>query len=255
MNKLNYNKVLWTAGLFILAIVVIAAVKRKSGAEIVEIVANIKPMSNGFNLIHQADVESILHKGFGFTLRGVHFDELDVSRVERVLEADPFIQDAEAYVDGGNNLQLSIVQREPLIRIIDGHNENYYLDKEGVKMPLSKHFTARVVVATGNIPPYSPDFLKRKKYLLKDVYELGIKISENEFLNPLVEQIYVNKEGDILLIPKVGNQKILIGNIENIDDKLFRLEQFYKKALPFEGWDEYSLINLKFRNQIICKKR
>jgi cell division protein FtsQ len=255
MKQLNYNKVLWTAGLFILAIVVIAAVKRKSGAEIVEIVADIQPMSNGFNLIRQAEVEEILHKGFGFTLRGVHFDELDINRIERVLEADPFIKETEAYVDGGNNLQLEIVQREPVIRIIDAQNANYYLDSEGIRMPLSKHFTARVLVATGNIPPYSPDFLKRKKYLLKDIFDLGTKIAANDFLNPLVEQVYVNKEGEMILVPKVGNQKILIGNIENIEDKLYRLEQFYKKALPFEGWDKYSLINLKFKNQIICKKR
>lgn len=255
MKQLNYNKVLWTAGLFILAIVVIAAVRRKSGAEIVEIVADIQPMSNGFNLIRQAEVEEILHKGFGFTLRGVHFDELDINRIERVLEADPFIKETEAYVDGGNNLQLEIVQREPVIRIIDAQNANYYLDSEGIRMPLSKHFTARVLVATGNIPPYSPDFLKRKKYLLKDIFDLGTKIAANDFLNPLVEQVYVNKEGEMILVPKVGNQKILIGNIENIEDKLYRLEQFYKKALPFEGWDKYSLINLKFKNQIICKKR
>ena len=255
MKQLNYNKVLWTAGLFILAIIVIAAVKRKSGAEIVEIVADIQPMSNGFNLIRQAEVEEILHKGFGFTLRGVHFDELDINRIERVLEADPFIKETEAYVDGGNNLQLEIVQREPVIRIIDAQNANYYLDSEGIRMPLSKHFTARVLVATGNIPPYSPDFLKRKKYLLKDIFDLGTKIAANDFLNPLVEQVYVNKEGEMILVPKVGNQKILIGNIENIEDKLYRLEQFYKKALPFEGWDKYSLINLKFKNQIICKKR
>ncbi len=255
MKQLNYNKVLWTAGLFILAIVVIAAVKRKSGAEIVEIVADIQPMSNGFNLIRQAEVEEILHKGFGFTLRGVHFDELDINRIERVLEADPFIKETEAYVDGGNNLQLEIVQREPVIRIIDAQNANYYLDSEGIRMPLSKHFTARVLVATGNIPPYSPDVLKRKKYLLKDIFDLGTKIAANDFLNPLVEQVYVNKEGEMILVPKIGNQKILIGNIENIEDKLYRLEQFYKKALPFEGWDKYSLINLKFKNQIICKKR
>jgi cell division protein FtsQ len=255
MKQLNYKKVLWTAGLFILAIVVIAAVRRKSGAEIVEIVADIQPMSNGFNLIRQAEVEEILHKGFGFTLRGVHFDELDINRIERVLEADPFIKETEAYVDGGNNLQLEIVQREPVIRIIDAQNANYYLDSEGIRMPLSKHFTARVLVATGNIPPYSPDFLKRKKYLLKDIFDLGTKIAANDFLNPLVEQVFVNKEGEMILVPKVGNQKILIGNIENIEDKLYRLEQFYKKALPFEGWDKYSLINLKFKNQIICKKR
>lgn len=255
MKQLNYNKVLWTAGLFILAIIVIAAVKRKSGAEIVEIVADIQPMSNGFNLIRQAEVEEILHKGFGFTLRGVHFDELDINRIERVLEADPFIKETEAYVDGGNNLQLEIVQREPVIRIIDAQNANYYLDSEGIRMPLSKHFTARVLVATGNIPPYSPDFQKRKKYLLKDIFDLGTIIAANDFLNPLVEQVYVNKEGEMILVPKIGNQKILIGNMENIEDKLYRLEQFYKKALPFEGWDKYSLINLKFKNQIICKKR
>lgn len=255
MNRLNYTRIAWTAGLILLSVVVIAAVKRKSHAEIEAIQAQIQPMSNGFNLIRQADVEEILHKGFGFSLRGVHFDELDVNRVERVLEADPFIREAEAYVDGENVLQLHIRQREPLMRIIDSRNANYYLDKTGVRMPLSRHFTARVIVATGNIPPFSPDFEKRKKYLLKDVYELGKYIEENAFLHALIEQIYVNKEGEMLLIPKVGHQKILLGPVEGKEDKLYRLEQFYRQALPYEGWDKYKLINLKYKNQIICKKR
>jgi len=139
------------------------------------------------------------------------------------------------------------------LRIIDDNGLDYYLDSEGMKLPLSKHFTARVLVATGNIPPHSPDFLQRKKHLLKDLFQLAKLILADEFLKSLLEQIYVN-QGEFVLIPKVGDQKILLGKFENVEDKLERLNIFYQKGIPYEGWQKYKTINLKFKNQVVCGK-
>jgi cell division protein FtsQ len=70
----------------------------------------------------------------------------------------------------------------------------------------------------------------------------------------MFEQIYVGDDFEIELIPKVGNHKILIGNIENLDDKFSRLLLFYKQGLMRKGWENYSVINLKFKNQVVCTK-
>ena len=57
------------------------------------------------------------------------------------------------------------------------------------------------------------------------------------------------------MIPRVGSQKINIGDFENIAEKLDNLYQFYKVAMPVKGWQVYSEINLKFNNQIVCAKK
>jgi cell division protein FtsQ len=37
-----------------------------------------------------------------------------------------------------------------------------------------------------------------------------------------------------------------------LDVKLENLKLFYQKALPKVGWERYSSINLKYKNQIVC---
>jgi hypothetical protein len=68
------------------------------------------------------------------------------------------------------------------------------------------------------------------------------------------EQIFIEENKDITLIPRVGNQKILFGSIENKDEKFEKLFLFYTKAMPKVGWDTYSIINLKFKNQIVATR-
>jgi cell division protein FtsQ len=94
---------------------------------------------------------------FGNTLEGTELGRLEVERMERVLEEDPFVLDAEAYIDQQNVLHVRITQREPLLRVLDNNGGNYYLDKNGVKMPPSKNFAARVLVATGMWRPIPPN--------------------------------------------------------------------------------------------------
>lgn len=48
------------------------------------------------------------------------------------------------------SIKASIEERKPSIRIISDSGENYYVDNEGNKMPLSKRFTAYIPVATGS---------------------------------------------------------------------------------------------------------
>ena len=121
-------------------------------------------------------------------------------------------------------------------------------------MPLSEHFTARVLVATGNIPPYVPNFLERERHLMKDVFRLTGLVNKDEFLAPLIDQIHVSNQGELTLIPKVGDQKILLGRIYGIDDKLKNLKIFYKEGVPYEGWRKFDTYNLKYKGQVVAEK-
>lgn len=246
---------MWLGIFLAIAIMALTAVQWKKHSDVGELVVNIEHLKEGYDLIKDADVKKAVLNGLGFNLRGLPVEALDVERIERVLEEEPFVKTANVYVDANNQIQVNIIQREPLVRVIDINGSNYYLDAEGVRMPPSKHYTARVVVATGNIPPYSPDFMERKKYLLKDLFLVVQTLMEHELMKTMTEQIFVNNAGDFILIPKIGDQKIMLGGADNLEDKLRRLEIFYKEGIPYEGWNKYSLISVKYRGQIVCKKR
>ena len=174
---------------------------------------------------------------------------------EQVLEQDPFVENAETFIDIKGNLNLKITQRQPILRVIDDNNLNYYLDKNGVKMPLSKYYSARVPIVTGAVPPYVSGFLGLKKYALKDVFNLVQRLNADPFFAPMIQQIIVDASGEFTLIPILGDQKIRIGTLDNLDEKLERLKTFYKEAMPYEGWKTYRSISVKYKNQIVCKKK
>lgn len=249
------KRILWIASIFMAAALVISMVQKKKSKEAKEVIIKIETLPDGNTLINQEDVLLTIERSFGHRLIGLPLGALNVERVERVLEEDPFILAADVFVDAENKVHIDVEQREPILRVIDKNGLNYYLDKLGKKMPLSKHFTARVLVATGNIPPYDPEYQERKKNRLKSLFELTNIIGNDELLKPFVENVHLDEDNDFILIPKVGNQKIILGDLEAIDDKIFRLKTFYTEAISRLGWNKYKTINLKFKNQVVCKKR
>jgi cell division protein FtsQ len=254
--KPNKRKLYATIFVALVSIIAIAALWRKKHSDIKDYVIDIKHLSDGQNdLIREKDVKEIIRRSFEENVDDQRVEQIDVKRIERVVEADPFVENAETFIDVNNNLHITITQREPICRIIDNNGLNYYMDKSGVRMPLSKYYSVRVPIVTGAVPPHIPDFLDKKKYGLKDVYTLVTKLKADEFYNTFVQQIYMDAGGEFTLIPVLGDQKIRLGTLGNLDEKLERLHIFYNEAMPYEGWKKYKSISVKYKGQIVCKKK
>ena len=56
-------------------------------------------------------------------------------------------------------------------------------------------------------------------------------------------------------MPSVGDHLVLIGSVENIEDKLNRLYTFYKKVWVQSGLNAYQVIDCRFDNQIVALKK
>ena len=78
---------------------------------------------------------------------------------------------------------------------------------------------------------------------------------QNAFWHSQIEQLNVLPDGTIEMVPRIGDHIVYLGSASNIQQKLDRLEKFYRYGLSVAGWNKYSYINLEFDNQIICKKR
>ena len=254
--KVDRKKMVMVIAGSITLILVLFFTFRKKRSAIKDVIVDIHHLSDGQNdLIKEKDVRLIINRSQDEKIENKRLEELDVERIEQVLEQDPFIENAESFVDAAGNLNLKIFQRQPILRVIDNNNLNYYLDKNGVKMPLSKYFSARVPIVTGAVPPYVSDFLLRKKYALTQVFNLVQILNADAFFAPMIQQIVVDAAGEFTIIPILGDQKIRIGTLDDIDGKLDRLKIFYKEAMPYEGWKKYNSISVKYQGQIVCKKK
>ncbi|MEZ4984775.1 MAG: cell division protein FtsQ/DivIB [Saprospiraceae bacterium] len=251
----NLRYAVW-GGIFLIGFtIMVNAMQRRKETLVSGIIVDITPIENGSFLIDESDIPALLEERFAQPLESLPVGKVNVERLERVLEEDPFVKQAEAWVDAQSRVHIAIEQRMPLLRVIDNNGLNYYLDKEGSNMPPSRHFAARVRVATGNLPPWEERFLRDTGSVLTHVYRLNELLMADEFLDALIEQIYVNKRGELILSPKIGKQTIQFGRYQDAEAKLERLKTFYREGLPYKGWKAYRSFDLRYNGQVVCVKR
>jgi len=206
--------------------------------------------------IRERDVTEILFREFRHAIVGQPLELIDIEEVEKVLEADIFIKNADVYVDALNKVHISVEQRIPIARIMDENDPSYYLDEDGERVRTSAKFTARVIVVTGKIGHFDDNYLNIPHSRLKRVFELIQHIDADPFWKAQFEQIHVDHSGDVTLIPKLGDHKVKFGvPNEDMKDKFHRLKVFYQDGLPVEGWNKFKSINVAFKGQVVAKKR
>ena len=102
-------------------------------------------------------------------------------------------------------------------RIID-KERSYYIDTQGVKMPLSDNYSARVLLIWGR---------KRK---FKEIVALVNLILEDDFLKKELVGIHQLDNNEYQFVVRSGNYTIDFGKLINIDVKFKKLKAFYNKA-------------------------
>lgn len=247
----------WVIMLLLGGLLLISAIAAREAKLLSKVTAEVEPLAGGELLLTNDQVIEELERSFTKPLEQLFLADVDVRRVESVLERHPLVMDADAYIDADLELHINVIQRIPLLRVISNNGQNYYLDENGVRMPLSEVYTARVPVASGNIVAWSNDFLTNEEgHQLRDLFELAHILRKDDFLRALIEQVYVNNKGELVLAPKVGDQVIFLGRYDEKKtiERLARLKVFYKKGLPYEGWRKYKSFDLRYADQVVCKK-
>lgn len=176
---------------------------------------------------------------------GMRMETIHTDKIEKLLKKQPRIKNAQCYKTPSGTLKIGITQREPILRVISA-KRSYYIDREGEIMPVSSLYTAYVPVATGAIT---------ETFAKGELYDFALFLRRNEFWNAQIEQIDVNNKGDVELIPRVGNQIILLGKLDNYEYKLNKLISLYKNGFSRTGWNCYTKIDLKYDNQVVCTKK
>lgn len=207
--------------------------------------------------IDNNSILTIIREEYGEIL-GIHMPEIGIASIEQIIDALPQVKDANVYRSSKGFLHIEIDERIPLLRIFADDGKTYYLDTEGFLMPVSKKTPARVIVASGNI--HLPDSAVERKLGLdslpeaKQLYHLVNHINTDSFLSAQIQQIHLSPDDGIILIPRVGAHDIVLGTIDDYENKLHRLRYFYFNIIANAGWNKYKRLNLSFDNQIVAVK-
>ncbi|MBS1529942.1 MAG: FtsQ-type POTRA domain-containing protein [Bacteroidetes bacterium] len=204
--------------------------------------------------IDKEEVENILkiHK---HQLVGRNMESINLHQLENRLKANPFIESAMVYADMDGVIRVEISQRQPVVRVMNEFDQNFYIDQHGLKIPLSSNFTAKVLAANGYVEEvFGGKIDTLHTDLARQIFKTADFINRDSLWSAQIAQIYINQDKQIELIPRVGNNRILLGNADSLETKFANLLVFYKKAMPQVGWNRYKTINIKYSNQVVGVK-
>jgi cell division protein FtsQ len=209
--------------------------------------------------------DEIIEKLFAAKLhpQGQLTTALNTQAIEDYLLRNSAIQAVNVFTKLSGEMGIEVVQRQPIVRIENAQRQQFYIGSDGHLMAVNPNHTARLIIASGNITEsFYPDRdiagsttdPVSTNPILHKIYQLVTHIRNDEFLNTFIDQIYINSKQEFELVPKIGNQLILLGNAENYEDQFKRLHHFFHHGVKKVGWDAYRIINLKYNNQVVCTK-
>lgn len=242
------------------------AISRNQDRELQAVEVSIERSADHFFIQEQDIKTQLIRNGYGIT--GQNLGSVNVSAIEKLLLAHAAVQNCEASVTVDGKLKIDILQRRPIARIINMTGESYYFDDRGHLMPWSDIYTAPVVLVNGNFadsyaafsnvdfPSTHADSVGKTLTVLDDIWQIVNAIETDSLMRVQIAQVYYNPDKEFELIPRIGDHKILLGKAEGVAGKFRKLELFYQYGLNKTGkWTDYSSIDLRFKNQIVCTKK
>lgn len=167
---------------------------------------------------------------------------LDLHSLEGNVLSNPYVEEATVFLTIDGLLKTMIKQREPIARI-QAEQGAYYIDKHGVKIPLSSNYSARVPLVLGI----------QKGEELEALRKLMLIIEKDDFLKKEIVGIQ-KKEQEYEFNVRSGTYTIVFGKLKDVRLKFLKLKAFYNKAYRDKTIQNYKTINLKYHNQVVCTK-
>jgi cell division protein FtsQ len=216
------------------------SIKRNKQKKVKDIIVEFKDSEHNF-LTH-AMVNKLLIQNKE-TVKNKAKSVIDLYTLESNVSKNPYVEDASVYLTIEGVLKTTIKQRDPIARIVNG-DDSYYVDRKGVKVPLSSNYSARVMLVSG---------VENDKEL-KEILPLINTILGDKFLKKEIVGIQKSDANEFYFAVRSGDYKIDFGKLSEIDVKFKKLKAFYNKTFVDKSINNYKMITVKYHNQVVCTK-
>lgn len=170
---------------------------------------------------------------------------VDTKAIENYLEELPQFEKVNCVMTTSGRLDMNVQPMVPAARVFDG-SKSFYINKDGKEMKSKASFFVDVPVISGH---FSREFTPVK------VMPVIRFVESDPLLSQLVGMVYARSEKDIYLVPRIHGHIINFGDTLNMPEKRDALLAFYRKVMPYKGWETYDTISVKFRGQVVATRR
>ena len=233
---MRLKKYLFFATVFILVILMSTFAHFRNRKRLVEkVMVNFDPQGAQFLSDSLVDKLLIQNKG-GLPWKAK--DSLALSMLETLLENNPYVDNAEVYHFQQGILGVNIQEKSAVVRIQG--TDQYYLDKAGNQFPISNKHTPKVPLYMGTLEEEQKE----------DLLSLIDYIDKDPFLRNELASIHYRSNSYFIGLRSYGFE-VEIGMMRRIGEKLSKLKVFCAYHDNHRLRREYTLINLKFKNQVV----
>ena len=219
---------------------------------------NIEIADSSINrFVSKADIRKYLDKEYGEYI-GLPLDSIDLAKVERIIDGRSAVNKSQAFTTRDGNLNIVVTQRTPLVRF-QKSDGGFYADAEGFLFPLQSSYASRVQVIDGDIPLKANSGYKgeitdeKERAWLGKVIDLVNYMENSRTWKDKIVQITVCDGGELIMVPREGTERFHFGQPDEIQEKFRKMEKYYTAVVPAKGEKEYSVVNLEYDGQIVCR--
>lgn len=250
-RKISVRKILQALLTLVLAVVsvtaVLSATKLQRNRTLADVDIQINNKQYGF--VTEKEIEQTLLRDGEIKPGKTKLSKLNVRQMEKVVIANPWVEDAQVYVDNKQKLHALVVQRVPVVRIFEKSGNSYYIDKNTEVLPLSPKYNYYTTVVT-NVPELKND--SASNILKGKIMALVQFIRSDTFWNAQVSQLIVRDDMQFEIVPVLGEHQVILGDTTDMRLKFDNLFAFYNKVLNEVGWDKYKVLDLSYKGQLVA---
>ena len=183
----------------------------------------------------------------GIVLKGRPLDSIDLRGIEKTLSSLSVYEQVEAFVSPSSaTLQIRLKEKHPLFIVQDRTGKSHYVTEGRGTISVRQGFATYLPIVSGDLD---------LQYATSDVYDLMAVLRRDSDLVDYFGQVYVDTSDGIVLIPRIGHTRVIIGKTTDWEEKLRKWRIFASSVLPRRGMNAFAYVNLDYAGQVVARDR
>lgn len=214
-------------------------------------------MKNSF--VSENDVRTYIDREYGKYMDEA-IDSIDLVKMEKIIDGRSAVLKSHAYVTVDGILHIEVTQRRPIVRF-QKSDGGFYADKDGFIFPLQRSYASHVQIIDGKIPLAANSGHKgaivnpEEKEWFDSIMDIVNYIEKDRTWKDKIVQISVGDDGDLILVPREGDERFLFGQPEDVEEKFGKMEKYYTHIVASAEARKYRTVDLRYKGQIVCREK
>ena len=170
--------------------------------------------------------------------------EVDCHAMEQCLLKHDMVRTASCYKSPFQTVYIRVTQRIPMLSVVSD-NGCYYVDTDRRVMPAREKIQVEVPVFKGNVS---------SRAAVEEYFDFVEWLNDNHYWRALIKEVQVKNPKHLVLNQNGHSAKIILGPLDNYENKLNKLKKLYTKGLDQIGYPDYREYDLRFDGQVVGRK-